>query len=60
MLPPRVIFGVGLAVLLIISAASISLDLKARSNAAPDLRSAQQGIRRAAAGPPRRELGARL
>jgi len=34
MLPQRVILGVGLAVLLIISAASISLDIKARSDAA--------------------------
>jgi PAS domain S-box-containing protein len=34
MLPQRVIFGIGLAVLLIISAASISLDIKARSDAA--------------------------
>jgi PAS domain S-box-containing protein len=34
MLPQRVIFGIGLAVLLIISAASISLDLKARADAA--------------------------
>jgi PAS domain S-box-containing protein len=34
MLPQRVIFGIGLAVLLIISAASISLDVKARSDAA--------------------------
>jgi signal transduction histidine kinase/CHASE3 domain sensor protein len=33
MLPQRVILGVGLAVLLIISAASISLDIKARSDA---------------------------
>src|SRR5579859_741848 len=34
MLPQRVIFGIGLAVLLIISAASISLDIKSRSDAA--------------------------
>src|ERR1700755_2147213 len=34
MLPQRVILGIGLAVLLIISAASISLDIKARSDAA--------------------------
>jgi PAS domain S-box-containing protein len=34
MLPQRVIFGIGLAVLLVISAASISLDVKARSDAA--------------------------
>jgi PAS domain S-box-containing protein len=34
MLPQRVIFGIGLAVLLIISAGSISLDIKARSDAA--------------------------
>jgi PAS domain S-box-containing protein len=34
MLPQRVILGIGLAVLLIISAASISLDVKARSDAA--------------------------
>jgi signal transduction histidine kinase/CHASE3 domain sensor protein len=34
MLPQRVILGTGLAVLLIISAASISLDLKARADAA--------------------------
>jgi PAS domain S-box-containing protein len=34
MLPQRVIFGIGLVVLLIISAASISLDLKARADAA--------------------------
>jgi PAS domain S-box-containing protein len=33
MLPQRVILGIGLAVLLIISAASISLDIKARSDA---------------------------
>ena len=33
MLPQRVIFGIGLAVLLVISAASISLDIKARSDA---------------------------
>jgi PAS domain S-box-containing protein len=34
MLPQRVILGMGLAVLLVISAASISLDIKARSDAA--------------------------
>ena len=34
MLPQRVILGIGLAVLLVISAASISLDVKARSDAA--------------------------
>jgi PAS domain S-box-containing protein len=34
MLPQRVILGIGLAVLLVISAASISLDIKARSDAA--------------------------
>src|SRR5579871_3413933 len=34
MLPQRVILGIGLAVLLIISAASISLDIKARADAA--------------------------
>src|SRR5215510_14909433 len=34
MLPQRVILGIGLAVLLIISAASISLDIKSRSDAA--------------------------
>ena len=33
MLPQRMIFGIGLVVLLIISAASISLDLKARADA---------------------------
>jgi signal transduction histidine kinase/CHASE3 domain sensor protein len=33
MLPQRVILGIGLAVLLVISAASISLDIKARSDA---------------------------
>src|ERR1700753_3632883 len=33
MLPQRVILGIGLAVLLIISAASISLDINARSDA---------------------------
>ena len=34
MLPQRVILGIGLAVLLVISAASISLDIKARSDGA--------------------------
>ena len=33
MLPQRMIFGIGLVVLLIISAASISLDIKARADA---------------------------